>query len=553
MRSASASFSLLTKALGVALIAGFAFTSPAQAQSSKEQWKTGSSSIIVDANTGRVLQAQNADALRHPASVTKVMTLYLLFERMEAGRLSTNSRLPVSARAAAQPPSKLGVRAGSSISVDDAIQALVTRSANDVAVVIAEAIGGSEANFAAMMTRKARALGMHRTNFYNASGLPHPGQVTTARDLAILGRAIQDRFPRQYRYFATRSFNYQGRSIANHNRLLGRVEGVDGIKTGYTRASGFNLLTSVKRDGRYVIGVVLGGRTGRARDAQMAELIATHLPRATAGRRTAPRVTENPLVARSNVPVPEAVAREEATPHSVAPLPKPEYIVLAEAEPEVTGSTAERPQAMAGSTAPIAPVAVRTATIPRPAARVRESNNAAQSAVASAEQAGQGFNTPAGVLGYLGPDGQATSPVEERATAALSNNNFNARDAVQEASRFAAPAPRPAGTTRTASLEPTPAPTPARASSNNRPSSADSGWAIQIGAFNAESQARQSLSLARTTAVELLGNADPYTEKVTRGSNDLYRARFAGLDKKTAEAACRLLKRNAFACMTVRN
>ncbi len=545
MRSASASLSLLTKALGVALITGLSLTAPAQAQS----WKSGSASIIVDANTGKVLQAQNADALRHPASVTKVMTLYLLFERMEAGRLSTNSRLPVSARAAAQPPSKLGVRAGSSISVDDAIQSLVTRSANDVAVVIAEAVGGSESNFAAMMTRKARSLGMHRTTFYNASGLPHPGQVTTARDLAILGRAIQDRFPRQYRYFATRSFNYQGRSIGNHNRLLGRVDGVDGIKTGYTRASGFNLLTSLKRDGRHMIGVVLGGRTGRARDARMAELLNEHLPRAYAGRRTAPRVTE---MASANMPVPDAVEREEIPTHKVAPLPKPEYIVLAEAEPEVTGSTTERAQASAGSTTPIQPVAVRTAAIPRPNARIQDAERASGSAATSAEQAGRGFDAPAGVLGYLGPSGEATTP----ATAALQNNAFNARDAVQEASQFSAPAPRPRAATRTASLDAAPPPARTRASQDSdsaRPGSANSGWGIQIGAFDAEKQARARLTLARTKAVSLLGNADPYTEKVSSGSGSLYRARFAGLDKKTAEAACRLLKRNAFACMTVRN
>lgn len=547
MRSASASLSLLTKALGTALIAGLAFAAPAQAQSS-QQWRYGSASIMVDANTGKVLHAQNADALRHPASVTKVMTLYLLFEQMEAGRLSANSQLPVSAKAAAQPPSKLGVRAGSTIKVDDAIQSLVTRSANDVAVVIAEAIGGTESNFGAMMTRKARALGMHRSTFVNASGLPDPRQVTTARDLAILGRAIQDRFPRQYAYFATRSFYYRGQSIANHNRLLGRVEGVDGIKTGYTRASGFNLLTSVKRDGRYVIGVVLGGRTGRARDARMAELISANIPRAYAGRRTAPRVTENAVVARA--PLPEPVEREEIPNHNVAPLPKPEYIVLADAQTEETGSV--EPD-MTGSTAPIQPVAVRTAAIARPSGRVQREETAA----ASQEQAGRGFTTPAGVLGYLGPNGQPVSPVAETASAAMvDSGSFNARDAVQDASQFSAPAPQARQQVRTASLGAAPIPAPTRSTqteSARRPSAAESGWSIQIGAFDAESQARASLNQARSKASSVLGNADPYTEKVTRGSTALYRARFAGFDKKTAEAACRLLKRNAFACMTVRN
>ncbi|NJL07531.1 MAG: D-alanyl-D-alanine carboxypeptidase [Methylacidiphilales bacterium] len=237
-------------------------TAPSSATSSSNQWRSGYAAIVVDANTGKVLHESEPDALRHPASVTKVMTLYMLFEQLEAGRLKLDSQLPVSPRAAAQDPTKLGLRPGSTIEVEDAIRALVTKSANDAAVVIAEAIGGDEASFAAMMTRKARALGMSRTTFRNASGLPNPDQVTTARDLSLLGRAIQERFPRYYRYFSTRQFAWRGNSIANHNKLLGRVEGVDGIKTGYTRASGFNLLTSAKRGGRHVVGVVLGGRTG---------------------------------------------------------------------------------------------------------------------------------------------------------------------------------------------------------------------------------------------------------------------------------------------------
>ena len=225
-------------------------------------WQRGYSDIVIDANTGKILHQENPDALRHPASVTKVMTLYLLFEQLEAKRLRLDSQLQVSANAARQQPSKLGVKAGSSISVEDAIQALVTRSANDVAVVIAESISGDTMSFAQLMTRRARQLGMSRTNFRNPHGLPDPQQVTTARDLATLGRAVQERFPRYYAYFETRSFNYRGVAIRNHNRLLGRIDGVDGIKTGYTNASGFNLLTSVKKDGRYVIAVVLGGTSG---------------------------------------------------------------------------------------------------------------------------------------------------------------------------------------------------------------------------------------------------------------------------------------------------
>ncbi|HRE21703.1 MAG TPA: D-alanyl-D-alanine carboxypeptidase family protein, partial [Rhabdaerophilum sp.] len=230
-------------------------------------------SIVYDVNSGKTLQATNADAPRHPASVTKVMTLYMLFEQLETGRLKLTSELPVSREAASQAPSKLGLRPGETIQVEDAIKALVTKSANDVAVVVAEAIGGDEERFGRMMTRKAHQLGMRRSNFANASGLPNPRQVTTARDLVTLGKAIHDRFPSYYKYFSTRVFSYDGRAHRNHNRLLGKVEGVDGIKTGYTRASGFNLLTSVKADGRHLLTVVLGGKSARARDIQVASLV----------------------------------------------------------------------------------------------------------------------------------------------------------------------------------------------------------------------------------------------------------------------------------------
>ncbi|MFM8699838.1 MAG: serine hydrolase [Hyphomicrobiales bacterium] len=235
------------------------------------------SEMVVDITTGKTLYQINADAPRHPASITKVMTLYLLFEQIESGRLKLNSPLKVSANAQRQAPSKLGLLAGETISVEDAIKALITKSANDVAVVVAESLGGTEANFAQIMTKKARSLGMSRTLFANASGLPNSRQTTTARDLVRLGKAIQDRFPRYYSYFSTESFTYEGAVIGNHNKLLGRVEGVDGIKTGYTNRSGFNLLTSVKDKDRRIVAVILGGRSGASRDRRMEALIDGHL------------------------------------------------------------------------------------------------------------------------------------------------------------------------------------------------------------------------------------------------------------------------------------
>ena len=265
---------------------------------------------VIDVKSGKVLFSRNANSLRYPASLTKMMTLYMLFERLENGSISLNSRLKVSRHAASRPPSKLGLRPGSSIRVRDAILALVTKSANDVAATVAENLGGTEAKFAKMMTATARSIGMSRTTFKNASGLPNKYQKTTAHDMALLGRALQDRFPKHYRFFKTRSFKYGKRRYGNHNRLLGRVKGVDGIKTGYTRASGFNLVSNVKSRNRHIVAVVMGGKTGRSRDAHMKKLIASYLPKAKTGRRLTALVVPRAGSKRSyiklakNVPLP---------------------------------------------------------------------------------------------------------------------------------------------------------------------------------------------------------------------------------------------------------
>jgi D-alanyl-D-alanine carboxypeptidase len=219
------------------------------------------------------------------------MTLYLLFEQLEDGTLKLDTPMPVSARAAMQNPTKLGLKSNQTIKVEDAIKGLVTKSANDAAVVVAEAIGGSEKEFAVLMTLKARALGMTSTTYVNASGLPAEQQITTARDQAVLGRAIQHRFPIYYQYFATPSFHYKGAEMHNHNALLGQVKGVDGIKTGYTEASGYNLVSSVRRDGKHIVGVVLGGASNAARDARMRQLIEDNISLAST-QRTVPVIVE---------------------------------------------------------------------------------------------------------------------------------------------------------------------------------------------------------------------------------------------------------------------
>lgn len=294
--------------------------------------------FVMDARTGKVLYAENADARRYPASLTKMMTLYLAFEALEAGRIKETSRIPVSRKAASEPPSKIGLKAGSTITVKEAMLALVTKSANDAATALGEYLGGSEAGFAAMATAKARALGMRSTAFRNAHGLPNPGQYTTARDMALLGVALREHFPRRYSIFQTRSFAYGRNVFGNHNRLLNQVRGVDGIKTGFINASGFNLVTSVNHNGRLLVAVVMGGATAAGRDAHMRDLVARYLPKAATrgaggliakGRPSSPPVVVTaaaPDVARpetARIPVPQVRASEPMAVASLGMLPVP--------------------------------------------------------------------------------------------------------------------------------------------------------------------------------------------------------------------------------------
>jgi D-alanyl-D-alanine carboxypeptidase len=278
--------------------------------------------LVVDANTGQVLHEVSADEPRHPASLTKIMTLYLLFEQLEARNLRLDTALPVSVHASEQAPTKLGLRPGQTIAVEDAIKGLVTKSANDAAAVVAEAIAGSEEEFAERMTRKARALGMSGTTYVNASGLPAEAQITTARDQVLLGRAIQTRFAQYYGYFATPRFQYRGASMNNHNTLLATVEGVDGIKTGYTEASGYNLVTSVHRNNRHLVCVVLGGTSNGQRDARMRQLIEENMMRASI-ERTAPAIVENPDLEKNATYSLTSTKSEPIAPAATATPPAP--------------------------------------------------------------------------------------------------------------------------------------------------------------------------------------------------------------------------------------
>jgi len=524
-------------------------------------WKRGYSDIVVDANTGRVLHEENADALRHPASITKVMTLYLLFEQLEAKRLRLDSDLDVSAYASRQQPSKLGLKAGSTISVQDAILSLVTRSANDSAVVIAEAIAGDSNSFAQLMTRKARALGMSRTTFKNPNGLPDPQQVTTARDLATLGRAIQERFPRYYQFFETSSFTYRGVPIRNHNRMLGRIEGVDGIKTGYTNASGFNLLTSVKRDGKYVVAVVLGGTSGASRDNRMAQLITTEFPTAYAGRQVVPRMASAPAMSNDVEDAPEpvvAAAEPVAAPAPVALVAPAPQFVRAPAVIPVPAANARVAMASAAGTIPTSKAVaaadpMTTASVPVPAAAPTR-----PAAVAPAQVASSAL-PPAGSTAPIVPVAVKTVAIARPTapTASFSNQpgilgTLSFASTGQQTVAQAAPAQQALKRVQLASAGPTEIPRQV-AEIEEKTASPRTGWAIQIGAFGSEADARAQIAKAKTKAPAALSKVDPYTEAATKGTTKIVRARFAGFNAEAAaQNACKALK-GTFGCMVFRN
>ena len=538
--------------------------------------------IVVDGNSGAVLHATNPDAQRHPASLTKIMTLYLLFEQLETGKLKLDTALKVSQEAAGQSPTKLGLRPGSTLQVEDAIKGMVTRSANDAAVVVAEAIAGNEDDFAKLMTRKARALGMTRTVYKNASGLPDDDQVTTARDQSILGRAIQERFPRYYKYFSIQSFTFRGQSIANHNHLLGRVEGVDGIKTGYIGASGFNLVTSVHRGNRYLMAVVMGGSSAGSRDARMRELISEQITVAST-KRTAPMVAE----AGAPPPAPEPKLAAKAEPK---PASKPS---VAKAGPDAEGKTEPRFAVASAISVPMrfTPPAAAAQPVPAPAAQ-------AQLAASRAEPSATAGRATSGSMDPIRP--VLVKTVSVRAVAhALSPAALQVASVDPEPAPTATPSapitsvavpatmakpeplsPQPSASPALAASQPTPPspqsgpqtqPSSARSDSANAaparavavaPSSspaaankpsAHSGWMIQVGAYPGEREAKQRLSAVKSKAAKILTGADSFTEPIEKGGTTYYRARFAGFDKDKAEAACKYLKRNDVECVTIKN
>jgi D-alanyl-D-alanine carboxypeptidase len=547
------------------------------------------SSIVVDGNSGSVLQASNPDALRHPASLTKVMTLYLLFERLDDGKIKLDTPLNVSEHASEQDPTKLDLKPGQTITVEDAIKGVVTKSANDAAVVIAENLGGDEPAFAKLMTQTAHALGMTHTTYVNASGLPDDDQNTTARDQALLGRAIQDRFPRYYKYFSTETFVYHGAAMRNHNHLLGEIEGVDGIKTGFTRASGFNLLTSVHRDGRYIVAVVMGGPSASDRDDRMRDLIGEHLKEASL-HRTAPMIVEAAAphqeaqaqpAAFAKAPMASVASHADLTPmasivdaHVAAGANDPIKPLLVKTitfrtAPVQTASLAPMPALVpvaASAPLPMPQPMPSQPSIPAPAQAIDQPHTlvvAADPAPAVKVAVPQPPAPPAPMPAPAKAEVAAAAPVTVVSTTASAP--VTVAPVPTSAPDTAAPPAAQAPAAKIPAVEPEQAEAttpdaaddePARAEpviASVAPVHAHGGWLIQIGAFDDEDQAKQHLSAAQIKVSTALKAADPFTERIQKGDKALYRARFAGFDRSTAEAACKQLKRSDFECMALKD
>ncbi len=457
------------------------------------------SAMVVDGNTGKILYSNNADEPRFPASITKVMTLYLLFEQLKAGKISLNADLKVSTHAASQAPSKLGLEPGSTISVKNAIMALVTKSANDCAVVVAENLAGSEDAFARAMTTKARELGMTKTTYRNASGLPDSEQKTTARDLITLGRHILDDFPEYASVFSTRSFTYDGETHRNHNGLLFSYRGMEGLKTGFTQASGFNLLTSARRENRHLMAVVLGGRSAGERNSRMRGLLDASWQKATDGSkaliaRATPR-KETPAAVLQPAKVTAAVAAED--------------FEIPERNPAFHPTDSERAMTLA-------------------VAAMIEMDRRENDAVAAA---GAGTTKVASVAPTPLPAAMAPAPQDEQA------KREELVSAAEEMSDEAAAEPEQGDTAANTAPQPEQVPGP---------------YHIQVGSYASEIGAKTWLDTVSGKARGLLDGHGELTVQGEVKGQPRYRARFGQFSEKDASSACRKLKSLSIDCMIVR-
>lgn len=518
----------------VARLAGLAVVLAATAASAASE---RSALMVIDANSGQVLQAERADELRHPASLTKMMTLYMVFEAIERRQMSYQTKIKISQEAASAAPTKLDLDPGETIAAIDAIKSLITKSANDMAIALGEHLAGTESNFAAMMTTKARQLGMMRTVFKNASGLPDPQQVTTARDMITLALHLQDDFPQHYPLFSTRVFSYGGSNYRNHNMLLGTFEGTDGIKTGYTRASGFNVVTSVRRQGRHVVGAVFGGDTAAARDYTMRIALSRALMRASPmkTRRPAPALVAEVKPAPRPIPAPPAPA---AAQRREAPMPAPAPQVV-EAAPQV-------------AIAKVRPVMVQ----PRP--KQAQTDQVAIAAPQVREPAPQPPFAAASTLTPLPGSGRYGLGAAPSSLSQQASNIERGAPAVVPAIALAPPAPievaRPArvataaaAPARVASAAP-PAIAPAAATATNTAGT----YEVQIGAFGSTAEASRALEAARAKAGPLLARAAPRTISVTKDARQLHRARFSGFNAQTAATTCADLRKLQIDCFVMK-
>ncbi len=523
--------------------------------------------IVIDAKTGNTLYSYAADSARYPASVTKVMTLYVLFQELEAGRLRLSTRMTVSRHATQAVPSKLNLRAGSTIKVEDAIKALVTKSANDVARVIAEHISGSEAAFARRMTATARALGMSRTTYANASGLHNSRQVTTVRDQAKLGMAIFQHFPRYYEYFQTRSFTYAGNTYGNHNRLLGE-RGVDGIKTGYTRASGFNLLTAARQNNRHIVVVGFGFDSGNARNAKVRELIRRYMDKGRRGsywRQAAiPKIgaqgAQNNFAVAANTPV--------------TPAPRP---AGRDGAPNVTPLISSVPITATTLVAsiPASAISVQSAPLPAPLLASRavhlpptSSTSIVQTpiVVALLEPPLELIPSPssrspqANTIALIPP-----TPVQTRPDDILGQwitNNFsldanNSNSAQVSGVRALLPPANIGTTVRIGSSANQAIDLMTSGSVNTTPPPANtetgSFWVVQIGAPHSQDIAQTLLNTA-TQRIGELNNFRPYIERFEKTGQTFYRARFTGFNARaSAISMCEQIKQNDMSCLAVQS
>jgi len=465
---------------------------PIEAQS---QENSRYAAIVIDAASGEVLFARHADSRRYPASLTKMMTLYLTFEALSQGKVKPDDVLTVSARAASQPPSKLGLAAGQTITLDDAMRATAVRSANDMAVAIAEHVGGSEARFTNLMTLKAEQLGMTQTRYATANGLPDARQLTSARDQAILARAIMRDFPQYYSYFGLHDWAYNGRNYRNTNGLLPSGRGYDGMKTGYTNASGYNLAASAVRDGRRLITIVLGGRSSASRNAHVAELMDTGFE------------VERRRSQGENIQIAQTFFEQRGFGIGSEAL-SPPIAYAAIGNDDEDGMGAESPTAVAYTAAP-APAALPTRITPSPSERAAADQ---QRAAATAQAAGQ-----------------------VQANRAPTNVTASLNGAPRGAT--VAPSTTPSRAT------PPPAREPARAAA--RPSGR---WAVQVGAFRDEKVATDWLTEVNRRFRSQFASA----ERNVQTAGDWYRSRFTGLTEDAAKSACEALAERRVTCMVVR-